>query len=800
MTFTNENAPDACRREANFETSNNSNTNQDQVTSQANSMPLLCSGFGQFHTNEPGKKIRKPYTQINLEEIRELVDNPQQVDKSQAQWLIPSTLLSRTFKEQEVKGEFHLLWADIDANPNGIHAIAEIIEDMILGYNFEIYTSKSATEANQKCRILIPSKPLIGSDWVLVQEILNDKLQKKDITPDRASEGAAQLCYLPNRGGFYETNSKRDGKNFDPMNEWADLIQIKCEKETARIAEQERSKSEATLKREAFNSYSGTDDFPSLIDAFNAAYTVQGILLQAGYDQKGDSFRHPNSESGSFSANVKNDRVHSLSSNDPLYTGGEGGGAHDAFSAFTVLFHDGDQDAALKEAGNNWVMIGSESWNTVKQREYAQQNKSATFENDIHLSDEDEQPEKYQEEIFTLEYPPGLVGEIAGYIFQSSRMPIKSFAIAGALTAISHLNKNYSYVSKSDTALNLYQCLIGETGRGKEDPRKAIKRLVDAASNTWAGKDSRIHESIASGAALLRSLEEYRHSLILIDEFGIYLQNALSDKGSTHQKDFIKDLMTLYGLGRSFFAGKSYADKKQNIGRIDKPYINLIGTTTPHELLDGITPKMIDNGFLNRIIFIRADNENPINREPNIQINADLKQKFMELQGYNTSATRLNQLDYENGAHDLLIQLVESLDEKGQFANLWGRTEEQTIRVAGLLAIGDGRVIKREHVIWAWNYVNGSIKAFARKLDKDLAENPFQKQAAKALDLIKDVRNYSSDKQFGSYCQRGLMPRGKLTKLLKMKSKEVEEIIIYLIETRQISHCDVGGVKCFSVL
>lgn len=44
------------------------------------------------------------------------------------------------------------------------------------------------------------------------------------------------------------------------------------------------------------------------------------------------------------------------------------------------------------------------------------------------------------------------------------------------------------------------------------------------------------------------------------------------------------------------------------------------------------------------------------------------------------------------------------------------------------------------------------------------------------------------------------MPRGKLTKLLKAKSKEVDEVIIYLIDTRQIRYCEDGGTKCFSVL
>ncbi|MBA3757147.1 MAG: hypothetical protein H0X02_13415, partial [Nitrosomonas sp.] len=421
----------------------------EEATNQLDSMPLLCSGYGQFHTDEPNKQNRKPYAPINLEKIRKLVDTPQQVDKSKAQWFIPSTLLSRTFKDQEQRGEFWILWADIDVNPNSIDAIAQIIENMIPGCDYEIYTSKSATKDNQKCRILIPlHQPLCGVDWVNCQEILNDKLHEKNIIPDRKSEGAAQLCYLPNRGALYVTKSKRDGLTFDPMHEWHDLIRVKREKDTTRIAEHERLRNKAKSKREAFNSHSSTDAYPSLIEAFNAHHTVQEILLQAGYDEKGASFRHPNSESGSFSASVKDNRVHSLSSNDPLYTDGGGVGAHDAFSAFMKLFHNNDEKAALKEAGDNRVMIGSESWNTVKRREYAQLNINATYESGIHLKDEYEKPERDEQDILILQYPPGLVGEIAEYIFQSSRMPIKAFAIAGAITTISHLNKNYSYISK----------------------------------------------------------------------------------------------------------------------------------------------------------------------------------------------------------------------------------------------------------------------------------------------------------------------------------------------------------------
>lgn len=335
----------------------------------------MTSGFGQFHSNEidpsnPGKKLT-PYGTLTLDGIRALVDNPQQVDKQQAQWLIPSMLPSRNFKQQEQEGQFLMLWADLDKNLLPIEQVHIMVQLGILDrFDFEIYTSRSATKGWQKARILIPlSKTVSGVDWVLCQEVLNDKLQMVGITPDRVSERPAQLCYLPNRGDFYASRSQRDKETFDPLKGWAQEIEQKRDAIKAKQAALEAS-SKAAKERRAMLMLS---DAPDTIGAFNHAYSVQDVLLLAGYTQRGDKFKHPLSVSGSYSASVKNDRVHSLSSNDPLYKGNSGGGgAHDAFSAFRVLFAGNDMNAALRIAGDNWLTINGESYNKAKQREYMQ--------------------------------------------------------------------------------------------------------------------------------------------------------------------------------------------------------------------------------------------------------------------------------------------------------------------------------------------------------------------------------------------------------------------------------------------
>ena len=334
--------------------------------------PAMVSGIGQYHTDEPGKANRRPYLALTPADIRRMIDQPQQVGKTSSQWLIPSVLPSRSHKKQAEQGEFHLLWADIDGTPPPLVDVASTLGQLILnGCQFEVYASRSATVERQKCRILIPlDKPLRGEDWKLCQQVLNDKLAACGIEPDSANEGAGQILYLPNRGAFYASESCRKGDCFKPLLVWASEIAAKREDHAAKQREMEARRQAAAERR---SQLSVEDTGGNLIAIFNATYPVEELLLRAGYDQEGNRFRHPQSESGSFSANVLNDRVHSLSANDPLFTGASGGGAHDAFSAFSVLFAGGDTDNALQLAGDQWLAIEGESWNAVKRREYARQ-------------------------------------------------------------------------------------------------------------------------------------------------------------------------------------------------------------------------------------------------------------------------------------------------------------------------------------------------------------------------------------------------------------------------------------------
>jgi len=181
----------------------------------------IITGFGRYHSN---KVNNNPYGVIGLKGIRKLVDSPKSVSKENGQWIIPSTYHSRDFEEQSKHGEYLFLWADLDHNPYAIEHLSSVIEK-IIGADYEIYTTKSATQENQKARVLIPlAEALSPRDWCKCQDILNKLLCEHKIVPDEANKRYAQICYLPNQGKFYSKISKRDDKFFNPLITWRDEI------------------------------------------------------------------------------------------------------------------------------------------------------------------------------------------------------------------------------------------------------------------------------------------------------------------------------------------------------------------------------------------------------------------------------------------------------------------------------------------------------------------------------------------------------------------------------------------------
>ena len=308
----------------------------------------LCSGFGQWHSPN-NKRDPRQYVTVTMPDIIAMMENPPSVEKAKAQWVIFSTLPSRVHAEQREHGQFYALWADID-DTLGM-PFAEIV-DRANGclLDFLAYTTRSASEEKQKARVVVPlAEPVSGSQFVIRQKVLNDKLEENGIAPDRATERAGQVCHLPNRGEFYRYHIENSTGPMS-LDAWADKIRqeqerIDAAKRAAR-ERRERAREKATRRMQA--------GCKSPIDAYNAEFNPEMELESHGYVRRGRRYLSPNSESGVPGVKITDDGKKWLSthgSDSGIGTPTSNGTMGDAFDLFTYYEHGGDRNRAIKAAG-----------------------------------------------------------------------------------------------------------------------------------------------------------------------------------------------------------------------------------------------------------------------------------------------------------------------------------------------------------------------------------------------------------------------------------------------------------------
>jgi archaellum biogenesis ATPase FlaH len=319
-----------------------SDTNQSSNASSAleRARAQLCSGFGQYHTTKNGDTLPT----ITLSSIFDMVANPQNVDKSAAMWFIPSTARTRVGATQKAIGEYHAIWVDIDQHTTMERVLAVLA---MLETAYAVHSSKSSTVACQKWRVIMPLvEPLPFAEWTILTEVINDTFEAAGITPDRATQRANQLCFLPNQGEFYDYRiSSESPKNL--VNLFASEIAKKHDIAKAATIEKTAQK-QVSFEKAAKRI---TDNGLSPIDALIAEYPIEQALANYGYTRQGNKFLSPNSTSGVAGVTVKGDKWFSNHSSDigigKVSPTGKAWG--DVFDLFVHYEYGGNADAAM-----NW--------------------------------------------------------------------------------------------------------------------------------------------------------------------------------------------------------------------------------------------------------------------------------------------------------------------------------------------------------------------------------------------------------------------------------------------------------------
>lgn len=362
--------------------------------------------------------------------------------------------------------------------------------------------------------------------------------------------------------------------------------------------------------------------------------------------------------------------------------------------------------------------------------------------------------------------PPGLMGEIADFVFASATRPVKEVAIAAAIAMLAGIAGRAYNVS--GTGLNQYVLLVAETGVGKEQMSKAIGRLfreISSAQRVPAAMEFKGPGNIASGQAIIKYLARKPSCIAVIGEIGMWLQQICHPKASLNDVGTRRALLSLYN--KSGFDDMLdeiiYSDKDKNTAELTAPAFSFVGDTTPGKLYQSFDENLITEGMLPRFLIV----ETKLMRVPRNRAAASVRPAPALIDGL--AALAANALSvaaqFPLGGRPIVVGMtpeaesfldgvdaradgVLAHESRDAIRHLWNRAHVKTLKLAALVAVGENMtnpVIGLQAAQWAAAVVEHDIRALSERFETGGVgqESPDQKQLAEVRNAIKQYLTHS---------------------------------------------------------
>ncbi|EFM61794.1 Bacterial extracellular solute-binding protein, family 1 [Brucella sp. NF 2653] len=194
-------------------------------------------------------------------------------------------------------------------------------------------------------------------------------------------------------------------------------------------------------------------------------------------------------------------------------------------------------------------------------------------------------------------YPPGLVGDIARWIVETSRRPQPELAIGAALAIVGTVaGRQFAGPTRSGT--HLYVLGLAPTGKGKDHPLQQISRIMSAAS---LGHHIGPSEFI-SMPAVVNFLTRKPLSICPMDEFGGFMKRINSRRASGFESSISKVLRTMWSSSFAPYLTPEWASKPSET--IHSPFITIFGASTPEQFYSAMEGASLEDGTLNRFLLM----------------------------------------------------------------------------------------------------------------------------------------------------------------------------------------------------
>lgn len=347
--------------------------------------------------------------------------------------------------------------------------------------------------------------------------------------------------------------------------------------------------------------------------------------------------------------------------------------------------------------------------------------------------------------------PEGLLGDMVSWVLDQSRFQMPEIALASCL-AFSGMFLGRKVRSTDGTRPNLFCLSIAESATGKNDPRKAIKRIM-----AECGIDTP-SDSVTGDSALAKMLSRRPSVVMQIDEAGLKFREMKNPKSS--QAQLLSLFSELFTASDEIFTFRGYADEAKDI-TIDQPHLSINATTTENQLYSGgFNHADIEQGFFGRFLIFRPAVMDPperfglVSEEPCPWICERIR-SWWEFDTENRvavtfgkSAPRSSPMVIPRSAaadaryRSYATAIAEKLPKEDPFQRtLWRRSKEKACRLALVHAClkggkRDGIVIDKDSMDWGIAISNYSTRGMIFDMENTMVESCYQANVKYALSKI----------------------------------------------------------------
>lgn len=316
-----------------------------------------------------------------------------------------------------------------------------------------------------------------------------------------------------------------------------------------------------------------------------------------------------------------------------------------------------------------------------------------------------------------LDFPQGMVGDMARFIYDSAPRPVREIAITSALGLMAGICGSAYNISGS--GLNLYIMMLAGTGTGKEALSTGINKLMTRlAAGVPSARNFIGAAHVASPQALMASLAENRCCVSIIGEAGLWMRTLSDPYAPAHILGQRRLYLELYGRsGKDAELQPSiYADKAKNLKSIKQPAYSILAESTQTRFFENVNASLIAEGFIPRWLIVEYKGKRvPMNEDHDkvapspvllttmatmVKHVNDMMEAFLV-----TNVEMMNDDVKENvRAFNVYCDKQHNDADDEAIKDIWTRAYMKALRVAALLAVGKNVVNPRiDAADWEWS-------------------------------------------------------------------------------------------------